>query len=93
MQQGMTRQIVRLFLLLGVFLFVLLGRIDAFAQQAFNFGDILIKGDAQKPQVAFILPRSNKINLDVDIRRFKPTFSQQNRDILKKYPQIFEVKE
>lgn len=65
----------------------------AYAQKAFNFGDILIKGEAQKPQVAFILPRSNKINLDVDIRRFKPTFSQQNRDTLGKYKKMFEIKE
>ncbi len=53
---------------------------------------LTVEGQAQKPQVAFILQRSNKINLDVDIRRFRPTFSQQNQELITKYRQLFEVK-
>lgn len=56
------------------------------------FGEEVIAGRAQAPQVSFIVPRSSKINLDVDIRRFKPQFSLKNQELMEKYPDLFEMK-
>lgn len=56
------------------------------------FGEEVIAGRAQAPQVSFIVPRSSKINLDVDIRRFKPQFSQKNQELMEKNPELFEIK-
>lgn len=66
---------------------------DVRAEEVLSFEALEIEGSAQKPLVAFIVPRSGKINLDVDIQRLKPAFSKLNLQLVRKHSVLFELKE
>lgn len=60
------------------------------AARALKMKELRVEGQAQKPQVSFILQRSSKINLDVDINRFRPKFSRKTVELMRENPEVFE---
>lgn len=62
----------------------------ALAAKPLRMEELKVEGQAQKPQVSFILQRNSKINLDVEIQRFRPKFSGRNFEIFKEKKQLFE---
>jgi len=81
-------QIAGLAVLLAAVLMAMPG--SARAAKALKMEELKVEGQAQKPQVSFILQRSSKINLDVEINRFRPKFSRKTIEQLSEAPEIFE---
>lgn len=79
--------------LLSLFAFMLLpGFVTvAGAAQVIRMEEITIEGQMQKPQASYILQRSGKVDLGVDVRSLKPQMTNGYREILDKEPNLFRT--
>ena len=53
--------------------------------------EITVEGQIQKPQASFILQRSGKIDLGVDVRSLRPVMSKQHLDLPEREPDLFRT--
>lgn len=63
----------------------------ASAAQVIRMESITIEGQMQKPQASYILQRSGKVDLGVDVRSLKPQMTNGYREILDNEPNLFRT--
>lgn len=63
----------------------------ALAQNVLRMEEITIEGEVQKPQASYILQRSGKVDLGVDVRAMRPTLARGYHDILDREPDLFRT--
>lgn len=71
---------------------VMLAPMPVAAQGSFlRMEEITVEGQIQKPQASFILQRSGKIDLGVDVRSLRPVMSRQYLDLPEREPDLFRT--
>lgn len=53
--------------------------------------EIKIEGQIQKPQASYILQRSGKVDLGVDVRSLKPVMTGGYKEMLDREPELFRT--
>jgi len=86
MQTSTTPKLVLLALAAGAFVAT-----AAWAQNVLRMEEITIEGEIQKPQASYILQRSGKIDLGVDVRAMRPTLARGFHDVLDREPDLFRT--
>jgi len=61
------------------------------AQEVLRMEEVTIEGEVQKPQASYILTRSGKADLGVDLREFRPQMTRGYGNLLDERPELFRT--